>query len=178
MARIPISWSQNLLFVLTRETCTHLLSAVQAVTAWCEQAVPFGALLAIIFLRQHIVGEVTSAFLPSIFAWSWHGICYKTANGDGWCTGIVIMVYLTSCIHKFNGVMRKEVALKEESSRWVCWALAAFAAFQAAGTVLLLYQQQLWTNFYLMPGGVDGVSFTSCPFGLPMWTQNRLINRL
>ncbi|EIE26740.1 hypothetical protein COCSUDRAFT_64636 [Coccomyxa subellipsoidea C-169] len=99
---------------------------VQAVTAWCEQAVPFGALLAIIFLRQHIVG-------------------------------IVIMVYLTSCIHKFNGVMRKEVALKEESSRWVCWALAAFAAFQAAGTVLLLYQQQLWTNFYLMPGGVDGL---------------------
>lgn len=88
------------------------------------------------------------------------------------------MVYLTSCIHKFNGVMRKEVALKEESSRWVCWALAAFAAFQAAGTVLLLYQQQLWTNFYLMPGGVDGVSFTLCPFGLPMWTQNRLINRL
>ncbi|KAK9917011.1 hypothetical protein WJX75_009971 [Coccomyxa subellipsoidea] len=104
---------------------------VQAVTAWFEKAVPFGTLLAIIFLRQHIVG-------------------------------IIVIVYLTSLIHKFNGVMRKEVALKEECSCWVCWALAGFAAFQAAGTLLFLYQQKLWMNFYLMPAGVDGL--WSCVF--------------
>ncbi|CAL8467079.1 g6615 [Coccomyxa elongata] len=76
--------------------------------------------------------------------------------------GIVVLVYLTSLIHKFNGVMRKEVALKEECSRWVCSALGAVAAIQVIGVLGLLYKQQLWTNLYLMPTTVDGL--WSCLF--------------
>ena len=126
---------------------------MQAVTAWFEKAVPFGTLLAIIFLRQHIVGERLFSDSVSCTTLQSSQINFNT----GCCTGIIVIVYLTSLIHKFNGVMRKEVALKEECSRWVCWALFGFAAFQAAGTLLLLYQQKLWMNFYLMPAGVDGV---------------------
>jgi len=74
------------------------------------------------------------------------------------CTGILVLAYLTSVIHKFNGVMRKEVALKEECSQLMCWGLAAFAGAQPIAILLILYQQQLWTNFYLMPAAVDGVS--------------------
>ncbi len=55
--------------------------------------------------------------------------------------------------------MRKEVALKEECSRWVCLALGAVAAVQIIGVLGLLYKQQLWTNLYLMPTTVDGVRF-------------------
>ncbi len=75
----------------------------------------------------------------------------------GCSPGVVVLVYLTSLIHKFNGVMRKEVALKEECSRWVCSALGAVAAIQVIGVLGLLYKQQLWTNLYLMPTTVDGV---------------------
>lgn len=91
---------------------------MQAVTAWFEKAVPFGTLLAIIFLRQHIVGERLFSDSVSCTTLQSSQINFNT----GCCTGIIVIVYLTSLIHKFNGVMRKEVALKEECSRWVCWA--------------------------------------------------------
>lgn len=88
------------------------------------------------------------------------------------CTGILVLAYLTSVIHKFNGVMRKEVALKEECSQLMCWGLAAFAGAQPIAILLILYQQQLWTNFYLMPAAVVGVSILGqfiCEVLLVFW---------
>ena len=73
--------------------------------------------------------------------------------------GIAVFTYLTAAIYKCNEVIKKEVALKGESSRCMVIVLGSIAALQAVSFLIVLYRQELWLNFILMPrqGSVKGV---------------------
>lgn len=81
-----------------------------------------------------------------------------------------MFAYLTAAVYKCNEVIKKEVALKGESSRFMVTALGSIATLQALSFLIVLYRQELWLNFILIPraGSVKGVcichlSLTSVP---------------
>ena len=79
-------------------------------------------------------------------------------------TGIAVFTYLTAAIYKCNEVIKKEVALKGESSRCMVMVLGSIAALQAVSFLIVLYWQELWLNFIFMPrqGSVKGVRRLLC----------------
>lgn len=76
-----------------------------------------------------------------------------------------MFTYLTAAIYKCNEVIKKEVALKCESSRFMVTVLGIIAALQTLSFLVVLYRQELWLNFILIPrqGSVKGVSHLSEP---------------
>ncbi|CAK0735440.1 hypothetical protein CVIRNUC_000581 [Coccomyxa viridis] len=78
--------------------------------------------------------------------------------------GIAVFTYLTAAIYKCNEVIKKEVALKGESSRFMVTVLGTIAAVQALSFLIVLYRQELWLNFIIAPreGSVKG--FWDCLF--------------
>ncbi len=75
-----------------------------------------------------------------------------------------MFTYLTAAIYKCNEVVKKEVALKGESSRFMVMVLGSIAALQAVSFLIVLYRQELWLNFILTPrqGSVKGVRPFPC----------------
>jgi hypothetical protein len=75
-----------------------------------------------------------------------------------------VFTYLTAAIYKCNEVVKKEVALKGESSRFMVMVLGSIAALQAVSFLIVLYRQELWLNFILTPrqGSVKGVRPFPC----------------
>ncbi len=73
--------------------------------------------------------------------------------------GIAVFTYLTAAIYKCNEVIKKEVALKGESSRVMVTVLGSIAVLQALSFLIVLYRQELWLNLILIPrpGSVKGV---------------------
>ena len=73
--------------------------------------------------------------------------------------GIAVFTYLTAAIYKCNEVIKKEVALKGESSRFMVTVLGTIAAVQALSFLIVLHRQELWLNFIIAPreGSVKGV---------------------
>ena len=80
-------------------------------------------------------------------------------NCQCFAAGIAVFTYLTAAIYKCNEVIKKEVALKGELSRFMVMVLGFIAALQAVSFLIVLYRQELWLNFILMPrqGSVKGV---------------------
>lgn len=76
-----------------------------------------------------------------------------------------MFTYLTAAIYKCNEVIKKEVALKGESSRFMVTVLGTIAAVQALSFLIVLYRQELWLNFIMVPreGSVKGVRFLKLP---------------
>ena len=85
-------------------------------------------------------------------------------NSQCFAAGIAVFTYLTAAIYKCNEVIKKEVALKGESSRCMVMVLGSIAALQAVSFLIVLYRQELWLNFILMPrqGSVKGVRTFLC----------------
>ena len=79
--------------------------------------------------------------------------------------GIAVFTYLTAAIYKCNEVIKKEVALKGESSRFMVTVLGTIAAVQALSFLIVLYRQELWLNFIMVPreGSVKGVRVLTLP---------------
>ena len=79
---------------------------------------------------------------------------------DSGIAGIAVFTYLTAAIYKCNEVIKKEVALKGESSRFMVTVLGSIAVLQALSFLTVLYRQELWLNLILIPrqGSVKGVS--------------------
>ena len=79
--------------------------------------------------------------------------------------GIAVFTYLTAAIYKCNEVIKKEVALKSDSSRFMVTVLGTIAAVQALSFLIVLYRQELWLNFIMVPreGSVKGVRALEIP---------------
>lgn len=79
---------------------------------------------------------------------------------DSGIAGIAVFTYLTAAIYKCNEVIKKEVALKSESSRFMVTVLGSIAVLQGLSFLTVLYRQELWLNLILIPrqGSVKGVS--------------------
>lgn len=70
---------------------------------------------------------------------------------------------VTATIYKCNEILKKEVALKDESSKKMCWMLAFLPVMQIMCTMSVLHRQQLWLNFIVLPSGISGVRLRDRP---------------